>query len=294
LISFAWSTLNFIRRKFYSSGLLKAEVMATPSVLIGNLQAGGAGKTPLVIRVAEEAIRRGLKAGVVSRGYGRKSQEMFVVSPGENEELRFDVLKLGDEPVEVLKEVPEVFMGVGKDRVQVAKALEAKGVNFLIFDDGFQNLKFKTQKTLLAVTDAKPNEVVYRDFLNAAQSATLVVQTKGFPKPSVVPAKPVRWEVGTLPKEPVWLLCAVADPNEVAQFYKNLGVSIERIISFPDHAAFDPIEIHNLADHARSHGVSIWVTPKDEVKLRNDKSLAISTFTRKIASDPWLEDLFER
>jgi lipid-A-disaccharide synthase len=295
LASFLWSSLNASRRKFYELGILKAEKISVPSVLVGNLQAGGAGKTPIVIGIAEEAIKRGYRVGVVSRGYGGSyTGSSLVVSHEKNVQLIENANVIGDEPAEILAALPKVTLGLGRNRAQVAKELEALGINFLVFDDGFQNLKFKTQHTVLAISDAKPNQVVFRDFLSAHRFADFVFQTKGLPAVAPIPAQKIAWKVEEMPKGPIWLLCGVADPSEVAQFYRNLGVQIDRVIALPDHAEFDFKQVKAWSDEAKTQGAVLSVTQKDWVKLKSDSSLTLFILKRKISSEGWLEPIFKR
>jgi len=296
IISFGWSSLNFLRRKLYSLGIFKAHLISLPSVLIGNLQAGGAGKTPLVIEVAREAVRRGYRVGVVSRAYGVKlDSPLKVVSQRHSPELMGRADQIGDEPAEIIAEVPEVILGLGRDRVEISKILEREGANFLVFDDGFQNLKFKTSKTLLAVTDAGPSEVVFRDFFSQSSFAHMVVQTKGFPRKAPIPALGLSWEMESELKSPIWLVCAVGDPLEIEQFYRNRGVEIDRVIALPDHAKIDLIQWKLWEQQALRSQAVLAVTPKDWVKLKSDSSLTPVVLRRKINNaQGWLEPIFRR
>ena len=295
VVSFLWSLVNLLRRKLYSLGILKTHTISIPSILVGNLQAGGSGKTPLVIAIASEAVKRGYQVGVISRAYGIRLQDPYLlVGPDYHLELHDRPDLIGDEPAEILAAVPEVTLGLGKDRVLVSQALEVHGIDFLIFDDGFQNLKFKTKKTILAVTDALPSEVVYRDFLSAASGATLVLQTKGFPKPAPIKSRSLLWHIDSLPTGPIWLMCAVGDPLEVVQFYKNYGVQIERVFVLPDHAAMDLVQVKRWTEEARASGAVFAVTQKDWVKMKTDSSLTPFVLKRKIVFEDWLDALFER
>ncbi len=296
LASFAWSSLNFIRRALYSASILKVKVISGNSVLIGNLQAGGAGKTPLVITIAKEAVKRGQKVGVISRGYGghRREPLLVVEANGENSHLLRNAQVLGDETVEVLSEVPEVVFCLSKDRTKAADALHQKGVNFLIFDDGFQNLKFKARKTVLALTDAAPSEVVYRDFYSAQKNADLIVNTKGRSRVGRDDAVVIDWEVDALPAQPIWLLCALADPSEVAQFYQNQGMTIQKMITRPDHSGWTTSEIDRLKREAEANGAVLAMTPKDAAKVDSVNLSSVFILKRKIKNLDWLEPLFTR
>lgn len=186
-------------------------------------------------------------------------------------------------------------MGVGSDRILLSSILEKNGANFLIFDDGFQNLNFKASITVLAVTDATPSEVVFRDFRSAAQFADLVVQTKGLKTtPGLKAHFKIDWLAEELPNKPIWLLCAVADPSEVAQFYRNQGVKIEKVIALKDHSDLNAERVKNLMLLARSSGAVLSVTEKDKVKLEGEAFSALFVLRRRMLNDDWMEFIFER
>ena len=167
--------------------------------------------------------------------------------------------------------------------------------SFLIFDDGFQNLKFKTTLSLLAVTDADSSQVVFRDFLSAASGADVLVQTKGLQKaPHLNPAFKIDWEPEALPSKPVWLLCALGDPSEVVTFYRNCGVRVDRVVSKGDHAVFDASEVKKLMKEALNQGAIVAVTEKDKVKLPSIEEGELFVLRRKIRSRDWIDFVFER
>lgn len=123
-----------LRRQAYRNGLRKRHRLPVPVVVVGNLTVGGVGKTPLVIWLAGELSRRGLRPGIVSRGYGgnRTHQPLGVVPDS-------DPADCGDEPVLIARRTgcPVV---VARQRVAAARYLLATtDCNVLIADDGLQH-----------------------------------------------------------------------------------------------------------------------------------------------------------
>ena len=102
--------------------------------VVGNLVAGGTGKTPFVIRLAELAKQAGRKPGIVSRGYGRTSHEPLRVTPDA------DPQDSGDEPLLIARRTA-VPVQVDRDREAAARALFADGVDLVISDDGLQRAR---------------------------------------------------------------------------------------------------------------------------------------------------------
>lgn len=102
-----------------------------PLIVVGNITAGGTGKTPLVIRLSQLAGELGLKVGIASTGYGRRGHETELVTPESNPRL------CGDEPV-LLAHRTRVPVVVAVKRLDAIKTLDAKGVDIIISDDGLQ------------------------------------------------------------------------------------------------------------------------------------------------------------
>src|SRR5260221_1798212 len=95
LLPAAWifCALAAVRRGLYRLGVLRGETIGVPVVVVGNLIAGGAGKTPTVMAVAESLRSHGYSPGVIFRGYGRASNELADVLP------QTDVRTAGDVPL---------------------------------------------------------------------------------------------------------------------------------------------------------------------------------------------------
>ena len=100
-------------------------------IIVGNITAGGSGKTPLVIRLCQLALEMQLKPGIASTGYGRQGKDTLVVEPDS------DVRVCGDEPV-MLAARTGVPVVVAADRTEAVERLQAMGLDLIISDDGLQ------------------------------------------------------------------------------------------------------------------------------------------------------------
>lgn len=150
LLPLAWlfSLLVFLRRLAYRRGWLRAIHVGVPVIIIGNITAGGSGKTPLVIWLANALRARGLRPGVVSRGYGGSASGCVDV------ERHSDPREVGDEPL-LIRYKTGVPVVVGRDRVAAARTLLARhpGIDVILSDDGLQH--YRLQRDIeLAVLDA--------------------------------------------------------------------------------------------------------------------------------------------
>ncbi len=249
LLSFLWSSLNFFRRKFATPKVLKKK-----SILVGNLQAGGAAKTPIIIALAQTALAKNIKVAVVSRGYGRKSTGLQIASPGEKVEFE----RFGDELTEVRLQVPEVWICACNDRNEAAQKLE--NVDLILFDDGFQNLKFKATFTILCLTDASRFQSIFRDFDSQAAFADIVIKTK-----ARLPT--VQFGLETTPTVPVSVILGVADPKELLANWKTNGMQVMNTFVVKDHSAFEPTVVRDWILHQEKMGFRVVTTQKDSVRL---------------------------
>ena len=124
-----------LRRGLFERGVLTTNRLPVPVVVVGNLVAGGAGKTPTTMAIVEILRRAGYTPGIVSRGYGRSNTAICAVDDRSNAAL------VGDEPLLMHRRtLAPVF--VGRDRVAAAHALlhTAPDVNIIVSDDGLQHL----------------------------------------------------------------------------------------------------------------------------------------------------------
>lgn len=137
------------RRALYRAGLLRSDGVPVPVVVVGNITAGGAGKTPVVIALAQALAARGFHPGVVSRGYGRTSPEATVVDASS------PVREVGDEPL--LMAQRGLRVAVGARRTEAARALlhAHKGCDVIIADDGLQHYALARDVEIAVIDGAR-------------------------------------------------------------------------------------------------------------------------------------------
>ena len=136
-----------LRRAGYRSNLLRRTRIGVPVVVVGNITAGGSGKTPLVAALVRALAARGRHPGIVSRGHGRRTGDTREVRVGD------DPRDAGDEPL--LLAATGVPIVVGRDRVAAARALLAAhpDVDVVVADDGLQHYGL-ARDVEIAVVDA--------------------------------------------------------------------------------------------------------------------------------------------
>lgn len=133
-ISWIFYCLVTIRKWLYQVGVFKSQRLKVPVVIVGNINVGGTGKTPLVIWLVEQLKLQGYKPGIISRGYGGNAKVVQVVLPNS------DSTEVGDEPVLIaMRTRCPVF--IGAKRVEASEALLSAHLecDMIISDDGLQH-----------------------------------------------------------------------------------------------------------------------------------------------------------
>jgi len=152
---------------FYETGLLRRYPLGCQVISVGNITAGGTGKTPVVEIFARELQKSGRKVAILSRGYRKKElpwfQRLFretiepprVVSDGHH--LLLDSEMGGDEPYMLAANLPGVVVLVDRNRVKSGRyAIKALGCDTLVLDDGFQYQKLKHRLELVLIDKTNP------------------------------------------------------------------------------------------------------------------------------------------
>jgi tetraacyldisaccharide 4'-kinase len=147
-LSLIFACVSLTRRLAYRIGLLRGVRVGKPVIVIGNITVGGTGKTPLVIWLAQELARRGLRPAVITRGYGGQSITWPVnVTPDSDPRI------VGDEAVLIAQRSGAIVIA-GPDRVADARAAIALGAEVVVSDDGLQHYRL-TRDFEIAVIDGE-------------------------------------------------------------------------------------------------------------------------------------------
>ncbi len=139
---FGW--LVALRRWLYARGVLRSHEVGVPVVVVGNLTVGGSGKTPLTLWLVERLRGRGVKVGIVLRGYRSGNAQARLVDVGATYE------DAGDEAL-LLARRGGCPVAVGADRVAAARLLTEQGVELIVADDGLQHLALKRNFEIVVI-----------------------------------------------------------------------------------------------------------------------------------------------
>lgn len=146
-LSWLFAGISRLRRALYRLGVLRSQRLSVPVIVVGNISAGGVGKTPVVIDLVERLKQAGWRPGVISRGYGGKTRKPTRVSEHSNP------AQAGDEPVLIARQT-QVPVVVAPRRADAARVLAASGVNLIVADDGLQHYALE-RDIEIAVVDAQ-------------------------------------------------------------------------------------------------------------------------------------------
>jgi tetraacyldisaccharide 4'-kinase len=261
-----------VRRLLYRLRLLKSAHPGIPVLIVGNLTAGGSGKTPLVLWIAECLKQKGWTPAIVSRGYGAKIDVPRAASIAD------DAAEVGDEPI-VLSRRSGCPVWVGADRIAVCRALRAAHpeVDVLVLDDGLQHYALR-RDVEIAVVDERGfgNGFLLpagplREPVSRLRSVDAVVahggKAKGYSMKldgdtlhrmtDAADRRPASAFAG----QRVHAVAGIGEPN---RFFLHLGKLGLKVMPhpFPDHHAFTAQDLE-FGDDA-----PVLMTEKDAVKLR--------------------------
>lgn len=138
-----------LRNKLFDLGILPTRSFNTPIIVIGNLSTGGSGKTPMTEFLMKNLIDH--QPGFVSRGYGRDTKGMRMITASDN------ARDIGDEPWQIMQKFPGIRAAVAEKRAVGIKAVSASGdVGVIVLDDAFQHRHVSGDLNILLTTWQQP------------------------------------------------------------------------------------------------------------------------------------------
>lgn len=296
--SWLYGAGHLSRMAAYRVGWLKTRRLPCWVISVGNLTAGGTGKTPVVLALAESLCAQGRKVAVVSRGYGGRSPgPVTVVSDGERILARPP--EAADEPSLLASRLPGVLVLTGPDRYAAGMRAVELGAEGVILDDGFQHVQLARDLDLLLLDARRPfgnGRLLPRGTLRepkgaAARAGGILITRAESPEPDVAawlcrryPALPVavsRFVPGGVGdaltggevrpgRRRVFLVCGIARPSDFRRTASQAGFEAAGMMAFPDHHAYGPADVAEARARARACGAeALLTTEKDAVKLRH-------------------------
>jgi tetraacyldisaccharide 4'-kinase len=273
-ISLLYAALAGLRGWLYRLGIFKIRQVSVPVIVVGNVVAGGAGKTPVVMALVRHLQAQGLKVGVVSRGHGRRTRDC--------REVRYDspASEVGDEPA-LIRRACKAPVFVASQRFEAASALlkAYPDTQVILCDDGLQHLGL-ARDIEICVFDERG---VGNGWLLPAgplrehwpRAVDLVLHTgsqaafEGFRSQRALSSQALRSDGSSVPlaslvgpdAAPLMAVAGIARPEVFFAMLRSQGLVLAETVALPDHYDFDSLS------RPFDGGYTLICTEKDAVKL---------------------------
>jgi len=271
-LSSIYGTVVAARNALYNRGHLRTRRLQGPVVSVGNLSAGGSGKTPFVMLLGELLMARGIRLDVLSRGYGRQSKGVLLVDPAGLPQ------QFGDEPLLIARNL-QVPVIVGEDRHQAGLFAESKfGPQLHLLDDGFQHRQLARDFDIVLITPQDVTDSLLpagrlREPLTSLARADAVVLASGASPESFPLEGKLIWRVKrgivpqSIPPRPI-VFCAIARPQNFLLQLRAANIEPAAQAFYRDHHTYTKKDIRELLElKARSDAGGFVTTEKDAVNL---------------------------
>jgi tetraacyldisaccharide 4'-kinase len=304
-LSWLYAGVMSARNLAFDLGFLRVTRLPVPVIAVGNLTAGGTGKTPLVEWIVRRLLERGRMVGVVSRGFGRRSSGVVIVSDGAR--VLADAGQGGDEPVQIARKFPAARVVVGERRVEAAEvAVKSLKADVLVLDDAFQHRYLHRDLNIL-VLDAEKDlwkepalpAGLRRESLRGLGRADVLAFSGLLPGKNLRDLQPPPgWSSGPVigyryvpggfrraeegePRTPaamtgkrVFVFSAIGRHDRFVGSLSAQGLSVCGEIGFRDHHWFAPGDGELILRRFReSHAEILVTTEKDAVRMAADRDL---------------------
>lgn len=317
------------RRQWYARDPSRQRRLSRPVVSVGNLRAGGAGKTPLVAALAQLLVAHGERPAILTRGYARRVSPDGVTVVSDARGVLAGVDTAGDEALMLARALPGVPVLVSPDRYLAGCLAEHQlGATLHLLDDGFQHAALARDVDLLVVdaedltdrvlpagrlreprsaasradalltTESDPaTRDRLRDALRVARTFR-VTRTLGAPRVvSRVRLKADTTNTDTTFAAPVFAVAGVARPQRFFDDLRAAGWQVMGTTAFRDHHRFSAADMRRIDEAARAAGAGlVLTTEKDAVRMEvhdaNGVPIAAVPLTATIepAFTDWLLD----
>lgn len=274
-LSLLYGLVSNLLRLSYVWGWRKAWRAPVPVVVVGNLTAGGNGKTPLAIWLVQALQQRGLRVGVVSRGYGGKAARYPLVLDAETLPQ-----EAGDEPVLIYQRTGAAVAVSPSRREAIEALLSNSPLDIIITDDGLQHYALARDVEIVVVDGERrfgngwwlPAGPM-RERAGRLSSVSAVINNGGTPEPGelamrLVPGPAINLLSGEacppVALENVVAMAGIGHPPRFFNTLSQLGVKPIKEVVFADHQNYTAQTLNALA----GDGQTLLMTEKDAVKVR--------------------------
>jgi tetraacyldisaccharide 4'-kinase len=272
LLPFAWlfGVLSSARRALFRLGIFHRPQLPVPVIVVGNINVGGTGKTPIVAWLAGQLRDAGYRPGIVSRGYGAAKAGGAVMVDSA------DAAAFGDEPV-LLAKLTGCPVCICPDRVKAVERLAREGVDIVISDDGLQHYRLRRSSEIVVIDGERGfgngrllpagplREPVSRltavdaVLINGLSNDIAGLSFKLEPGEAVALANGARRSVDAFSGKRVWAVAGIGNPGRFVRELERAGMQVD-VADVPDHAS---VSLQRLV---AARNQPILMTEKDAVK----------------------------
>ncbi len=279
----------------------KPKKLSVPVLCIGNLTAGGAGKTPVALHIGELLKRKGIKAFFISRGYGGNIKTPTIVDI-EKHRAR----QVGDEPLLLARVLPTV---VCNNRFRAAELAIKSGAEIIVMDDGFQNYSIVKDLSLIVVDrrlsfgnemmlPAGPLREPVAQGIKRADGVVIINPANFLPTalhdiPFFLARSKPKASMLALKDKKILAFCGLAYPQKFYHMLHEVGANIVERVSFADHHHYSKKELALLKKRGKQHEAILVTTSKDAVRLPDSVKLEVTIAEMELVfeNDDKLEDM---
>ena len=284
-ISQIWKICAYLKNKSSNT-----TTMQIPVIKVGNVVAGGAGKTPTAISIAKRLINLKMNVHLISKGY---KGSIRITTKVDNLLHKFN--DVGDEALLLSKIAPT---WIGKDRISSIKAAQNEGAEIVILDDGLQDYSIKGDLNILVfngsqgignrrIIPAGPLREPLSWALKNTHLAIIVEKDKKGIKeilPSNLPILGAKILIDAsvqkkLQNKSVLAFCGIGYPQKFYDFLKQMGCHISSWKPFPDHYIYSEKNIENLINESINLNSLLVTTQKDYIKIAKKYQNKIFSFS---------------
>lgn len=291
-----------VRNFAYDKELFAAAKAPVPVISIGNIVAGGTGKTPFVRLLAQELLKIG-KVAILSRGYRsaiEKSGKVARLDAGSSPEV------FGDEPVFLARKLVEAMVFSGKKRVQSVKEAMAQGAEIVLLDDGMQHRKLARDIEIVMMDGQdlfgkgfylprgflrdSPKRLREADFIvvyiNSAESEeawnAIRAEIKKYSNAPIIGVRQKVMNNKEIKGKKVGTFCGIARPQRFVKTVEEGGAKIIETMTAFDHCSFTQKELFLFSEKCKAQGAELLVcTEKDAVKFSEHFELSLPVIALK-------------
>ena len=303
-LSILYGLVSAIRNYLYDTNIIKPKHLTCKVISVGNITTGGSGKTPTVEFLAHYLKSIGKNVGIISRGYGRESKDVLVVTDGITKPLLWG--KFGDEAFLLSNKLDDIPIIVGNSKYQAGlKMVNNFNIDVILVDDGFQHRSLYRDLDIVLINSKDTSSThrlipigLLREHLKNLKRADLLVFTKTnihdkndyiFEKfdntktdkiksliefSSVLKNKNnTELRTSEVESQDVYLFSALGDNEGFRKTIIKIGCNIVGHHKYPDHHRYKDYDLKKIQELAfKNKAKFIITTEKDMVKIKDFKT----------------------